>query len=78
MPLKNSLEILADLMTTETLDILQPTLGLHQNAIEEAKIADVGINDALAYLLMKEKGITEVYSFNLDFDQMKGVTRLIA
>ena len=76
MPLKASLEILTDLMTIENLQIIQPTTGLYQSAIEEAKIVNAGVNDALAYLLMKEKKITEVYSFDLDFDRMKGITRL--
>lgn len=76
MPLRDSLEIMTDLMTIETIEILQPTSGLYQSAIEEAKIANVGVNDALAYLFMKEKEITEVYSFDLDFDQMKGITRI--
>jgi len=76
MPLKASLGILTDLMTIENLQILQPTVELYQNAIEEAKIVNVGVNDALAYLLMKEKGITEIYSFDLDFNRMKDITRL--
>jgi len=76
MPLKKSLEILTDLMTIDNLKILQPTVELYQSAIEEAKIVNVGVNDALAYSLVEEKGITEVYSFDLDFDRMKGIKRL--
>lgn len=76
MPLKNSLEVLTDLMTIETLEISQPTVELYQSAVEEAKTANVGVNDALAYLIMNEKGITEIYSFDLDFDRIKGITRL--
>jgi len=76
MPLKQSLEVLTDLMTIENLEILQPTVELYQSAIEEAKITNVGVNDALAYLLMKQKGTDEVYSFDLDFEGMKAITRL--
>lgn len=76
MSLKACLEILTDLMTIESLQIIQPTTEQYQSAIEEAKIVNAGVNDALAYLLMKEKKITEVYSFDLDFDRMKGITRL--
>lgn len=78
MPLKKSLEILTDLMTIDNLEILQPTVALYQSAIEEAKMVNVGVNDALAYFLMKKKGITEVYSFDLDFDRMKGIKRLMS
>lgn len=78
MPLKRSLEILTDLMTIDNIEILQPTVKLYQSAIEEAKMVNVGVNDALAYFLMKDKGITEVYSFDLDFDRMKGIKRLMS
>ena len=78
MPLKKSLEILTDLMTIDNLEILQPTVALYQSAIEEAKMVNVGVNDALAYFLMKDKGITQVYSFDLDFDRMKGIKRLMS
>jgi len=76
MPLKDSLNILTDLITVENLEILQPTVEQYQSAIEEAKAANVGVNDALAYSLMKEKKINEVYSFDLDFDKIREVTRL--
>jgi predicted nucleic acid-binding protein len=35
----------------------------------------VSANDALAYLLMKEHGLDEVYSFDRHFDQLD-VTRI--
>ena len=35
----------------------------------------LGFNDTLAYLIMKELGTEEIYSFDTDFDQIPGVTR---
>lgn len=76
MPLKDGLDVLTDLMTVENLQIIQPTVEQYRSAIEEAKAASVGVNDALAYSLMKEEKMNEIYSFDLDFDKMRGVTRL--
>ena len=47
--------------------------------VEAAKIAqdiNVGVNDALAYLIMRKKGILEIYSFDSDFDKFKDIKRI--
>ena len=47
--------------------------------IEAARIsqeANVGVNDALAYLVMKKKGILEIYSFDSDFDKFEDIKRI--
>ena len=35
----------------------------------------LGFNDTLAFLIMKELGTEEIYSFDRDFDEIPGVTR---
>jgi len=35
----------------------------------------LGFKDTLAYLIMKELGTEEIYSFDRDFDEIPGVTR---
>lgn len=35
----------------------------------------LGFNDTLAYLVMKEIGAEEIFSFDTDFDEIPGVTR---
>jgi predicted nucleic acid-binding protein len=37
---------------------------------------NIGVNDTLVYNTMKEKGITEVYSFDKDFDGLPGIRRI--
>jgi len=47
--------------------------------VEAAKIAqdiNAGVNDALAYLIMRKKGILEIYSFDSDFDKFKDIKRI--
>jgi len=42
-------------------------------AIAIAEDLQVGANDALAYVLMKEAGINRIYSFDRDFNEFKDI-----
>ncbi len=37
---------------------------------------DVGLGDALAYTYTEERGLTEIYSFDKDFDRIGDVKRV--
>ena len=37
---------------------------------------DVGLSDAIAYVVMQAEGIAEIYSFDRDFDGLPGIRRL--
>ena len=37
---------------------------------------DVGLSDAIAYVVMQAEGIAETYSFDRDFDRLPGIRRL--
>jgi len=67
--------------------ILQTLVGLdalriHPLAGDHVKTAatlsprmGLGFNDTLAYIVMKEQGTEEIFSFDTDFDEIPGVTR---
>lgn len=42
-------------------------------ALAVAEDHEVGANDALAYVLMKETGINRIYSFDKDFNKFKDI-----
>ena len=42
-------------------------------ALAIAEDLQVGANDALAYVLMKEAGINRIYSFDRDFNEFKDI-----
>ena len=48
---------------------------LHPRVHGEAQRLGVGFNDALAYLVMREVGVEEIFSFDRYFDEIPGVTR---
>jgi len=39
-------------------------------ALEIAKEKDVGLSDAIAYVIMKKNSVEEIYSFDSDFDKL--------
>jgi predicted nucleic acid-binding protein len=49
---------------------------LYRLANECFLIYDVGLNDALASIVMKREGINEIYSFDKHFDNIEWVKRL--
>ena len=46
-------------------------------ALAVAEDHQVGANDAIAYVLMKESGLNRIYSFDKDFDGFKDIDRII-
>jgi predicted nucleic acid-binding protein len=47
------------------------------NAISVTEDQKVGVNDALAYVLMKKRAIQTIYSFDKDFDNLADIHRVI-
>ena len=45
-------------------------------ALAIAEDQQIGTNDALAYVLMKEAGLNRIYSFDKDFDGFKDINRI--
>jgi len=76
MPLIESLELLSGLFDMPSLLILDSNKELYETAIEESRSSNIGVNDALANLLMRDSNINQVYSFDKDFDRIEGVTRI--
>lgn len=76
MALGESLDVLSGLLTLPNLEVLDVPKGLYETAVEEARTNRIGANDMVAFILMKKKGVTEVYSFDTDFDKLKGIRRI--
>ncbi|MGI0091102.1 MAG: hypothetical protein ACREBS_05290 [Nitrososphaerales archaeon] len=45
-------------------------------ALTEAEEQHIGFIDAIAYVLMKKKGLREIYSFYTDFDRVPEIKRI--
>ena len=77
MPLKEALEIEEAILLKENIKVLSVSGEDYLNSLEIAKEFDVGINDALAYVIMQRQGINEIYSFDRDFDKFSGIKRVV-
>ena len=78
MPIHESHVVMRDLIHSPTIAILEPTRGNYVDAVEVAEEVSVGLHDGVAYVLMKENGIEEIYSFDRHFDRFKDVRRVHA
>jgi predicted nucleic acid-binding protein len=76
LPINESHKIVRDLLYTDTIVILEPRKSNYLDAIEVAQEASVGLNDALAYLLMKSSNVKEIYSFDRHFDRFEDIKRI--
>ena len=64
------------LLYRENLLIVEVSQEDYLKAISIAEEYNIGANDALAYALMKEKGMNSIYSFDKDFDVFTDIQRI--
>jgi uncharacterized protein len=69
-------DIISGLLDLSNLDIVEPSKSMYETSLESSRSYNVGINDALAYIVMKREDISDVYSFDGDFDNFKDVKRI--
>jgi len=75
MPL-DQLIIIRGLFMLDNVKIMSVTRGAYFAATELGDDLKLEANDALAVDIMRLNGIKEIYSFDEDFDQIEGITRL--
>lgn len=74
--LQKSLGFLAWAITKENVKVYTVAEQHYEKALPIAKENKISANDALAYLYMEMHDITEIYSFDKHFDQLRDVKRL--
>ncbi len=71
-----SLEIVEAILSKNNIHVYPVDLVDCIEALEVARKYFIGLNDAVAVLLMKRYGIREIYSYDRDFDKIEWITRL--
>jgi predicted nucleic acid-binding protein len=74
---EESLSIEKGLLFRENVLIYEVSEEDYLKAVSVAEDKRVGVNDALAYVLMKKVGIQKIYSFVKDFDAFSDVDRVV-
>jgi predicted nucleic acid-binding protein len=76
LTLEEALTIERGLLMRDNITIHKVSVEDYLNALSVAEDHRVGANDALAYIVMKETGLSKIYSFDKDFDAFKDVNRI--
>ena len=76
MPQDKLTSIIRGLFMLDNIGITNVTRDAYFAATELGEDLKLEPNDALAIDIMRQKGITEIYSFDEHFNQVEGITRL--
>lgn len=76
MPLEDALQVEEFLLYAPNVKIYGVTKKNCIKALKAAKNKIVGLNDAIAYIVMLENKVKEIYSFDKDFDKLEGIKRI--
>jgi len=76
-PLDVALEMEESILLRESIKFIDISKKDYLSAVEVAKKFKVGLNDALAYVVMKKMRIDEIYTFDKDFDRLPDVKRIV-
>jgi len=76
LPIEEALLIEKGLLFRENILICEVSKDDYLKAMSVAEDQSVGVNDALAYVLMKKRAIQTIYSFDKDFDTFADIRRI--
>jgi predicted nucleic acid-binding protein len=76
MPVDQLTKIIRGVFMLDNIKILGVTREAYFAAAELGEDLKLEANDALAVDVMRQNGIKEIYSFDEDFDQIEGISRL--
>lgn len=71
--LAESLGLVARLLTLDNVEVLEVTVRDYEEALPVSQRYGVSINDAIAYIKMKERGLEEIYTLDKHFSNLPGV-----
>lgn len=76
MSFEGALELEKGLLLRRNIQICDVTQEDYLSAVATAEQNSVGLNDALAYVMMKKAGVTQIYTFDKHFDCFSDIERL--
>jgi predicted nucleic acid-binding protein len=76
LPFEEALSLEKGLLLRENISILEVSEQDYMNAISVAENYKMGMNDALACVIMGKAEMTKIYSFDKDFDSFPDIKRI--
>jgi len=77
LPSEEAILLEKGLLYRENVSICEVAKEDYIKAVSIAEEPDVGVNDALAYVIMKKQAIRTIYSFDKDLDAFTDIQRVI-
>ncbi len=68
--------LFSSILMRKNIEVLEVKPADYLLAIEFTEKNNLGINDSLAVVLMQQKQVSEIYSFDKDFDSLDEITRV--
>jgi predicted nucleic acid-binding protein len=68
--LEFAIDFLTAVFSKPTIEVETVTSETYRESVHSAKKTGISINDALALLIMEERDIDEIYTFDLHFEQV--------
>lgn len=76
MPLEKALQVEKFLLYAPNVEVYGVDRRICVEALKVAEERGVGLSDAIAYIVMLQNNVKEIYSFDRDFDRLEGVERV--
>lgn len=76
MSWENLQEFIMGLISNKSVEIIEVSKMLYINAVNKMTEYNMDSNDLSAYLLMKEKNIKEIYTFDQQYEDLPDITCL--
>ena len=73
---ENLQEFIMGLISNKSVEIIEVSTMLYINAVNKMTDYNMDSNDISAYLLMKEKNIKEIYTFDQQYENLPDITCL--
>jgi len=77
LPIDEALRLEGGLLSNDAIEVKPVDREAYISSIDLAKESLIGLNDALAISVMRKNRISEVYSFDKDFEKIKGIERVV-
>jgi len=71
-----ALRVIRGILLKENIEVIEVSPEDYLSALPLAEEYGVSLNDALAYIVMRERDMREIYSFDKDFDRFTDIVRI--
>jgi len=76
MSMKLLSELIKSVLSADNIRVMETSKEDYLMAADIASTRNIGINDSLALIKMRESGANEIYSFDRHFDEIEDITRV--